>query len=268
MILEPLSKDIPAAEKKSMQENFNKIIKDLEEKKNTFEVDIPFEEYIDSLGLEFGAYIEAIRSSINRPTVFLRRKTNAAYINGYNDTILRTWRANMDIQFVLDMFACAKYCASYVSKSEGGISKLLQACLQDIKRGNKSVKENLLQFGTTLINGSETCAQEAVGFLMGLHNTFCTRDDVYINTARPGERISFLRSDTELQGLGEDSEDIYEKGLLDHYVKRPKDLENVCLAEFASNYNFQRTKKREHSKSNNADDESNSEGRFSHMQLG
>lgn len=48
----------------------------------------------------------------------------------------------------------------------------------------------------------------------------------------------------ELDALDNESDDIYEKGLIDHYQKRPVSLEETCLADFASWYEFQTRKKR------------------------
>ena len=36
-----------------------------------------------------------------------------------------------------------------------------------------------------------------------------------------------------------DSEDILQPGLIEHYIQRPDQLENVSLAEFAAMYDFQ-----------------------------
>ena len=40
------------------------------------------------------------------------------------------WRANMDIQFVLDVYACAMYIVSYISKAQKGISEILRAACE------------------------------------------------------------------------------------------------------------------------------------------
>ena len=42
-----------------------------------------------------------------------------------------------------------------------------------------------------------------------------------------------------LQGMPHDSEDILQPGLIEHYIQRPDQLEDVCLAEFAAMYDFQ-----------------------------
>jgi hypothetical protein len=189
-------------------------------------------------------YIFAIRSSIKRPTVFLKRSTNASFINGYNRLLLEAWGANIDVQFVLDTYACAKYCVGYILKSEGGVSGLLQAAARDARKGNTSVKEKLKKFANILMNGTEISAQEAAQFLLGIPNTLCSRQDVFINTSEPNERIGILKSNRELEEMNDDSQDVCAKGLLDHYCNRPESLEEVCLAEFASMFEYSKTKPR------------------------
>ena len=63
-------------------------------------------------------YRLAVKSSVNAPTVFLKRNPNELRINNYNPACLDAWRANMDIQFVLDVYACAMYIVSYIETTE------------------------------------------------------------------------------------------------------------------------------------------------------
>ena len=51
----------------------------------------------------------------------LKRKSNELRINNYNPTSLKTWRANMDFQFVFDGYACAMDIVLYVSKAQKGM---------------------------------------------------------------------------------------------------------------------------------------------------
>jgi hypothetical protein len=128
----------------------------------------------------------------------------------------------------------------YILKSDGGVSKLLQAASKDARNGNHTIREKLKKHANILINGSEISAQEAAGFLLGLPNTSCSRTDVFINTALPNERIKMLKSKEELEHLDEDSSDVVTKGVIDHYIQRPEELESICLAEFASMYEFRK----------------------------
>lgn len=46
-----------------------------------------------------------------------------------------------------------------------------------------------------------------------------------------------LKPKDKLKDLEEDSNDIFEKGLLDRYEKRTDEMSDVCLADFAADYN-------------------------------
>jgi hypothetical protein len=54
---------------------------------------------------------------------------------------LSAWRANMDIQFVLDVYSCAIYIVSYIFKAQKGMSELLRTACEEAKRGNSSIKQ-------------------------------------------------------------------------------------------------------------------------------
>ena len=80
--------------------------------------DITFDQLCINLKLTEQNYLLAIRSSLKTPTIFLKRKPNELRVNNYNAACLGAWRANMDIQFVLDVYACAVYIVSYISKAQ------------------------------------------------------------------------------------------------------------------------------------------------------
>ena len=117
-------------------------------------------------------------------------------------------------------------------------SKLLHAANQDAKAGEAPYKDKLKKFARVLLNGTEISAQEASAFLLGIPNTSCSRQDVFINTAPPEERIGMLKTQEELIKLADDDEDICVKGIIERYPYRPEEMEEVCLAQFASKYEF------------------------------
>ena len=86
-------------------------------------------------------------SSLNAPTVFLKRKPNELRINNYNPACLKAWRANMDIQFVLDVYACAMYIVSYISKAQKGMRELLWQACAEARKGNSSIKQQVRDIG-------------------------------------------------------------------------------------------------------------------------
>ena len=72
-----------------------------------------YEDFLTYLNVSEEEYLSAICSSINSKKVFLKRDMDETRINNYNATLLKSWRANMDLQFILDAYACAMYIVSY-----------------------------------------------------------------------------------------------------------------------------------------------------------
>ena len=79
--------------------------------------DFPFE-----LQMNVECYIRAVSWSLKQEKVFLKRNPHEVRINAYNTVLLKIWKANMDIQFILDAYACATYIVTYISKGQRGMS--------------------------------------------------------------------------------------------------------------------------------------------------
>jgi len=79
--------------------------------------------------------------------LFLKRSPFEIRINNYNPTLLKGWRANMDLQFVLDPYACAVYILSYITKGQRGMSKLLETASQEANSGNKDIVNKVRHIG-------------------------------------------------------------------------------------------------------------------------
>ena len=76
----------------------------------------------------------------------------------------------MDIQYVLDPYACAVYILSYITKGQRGMSRLLEATCDEAKSGNQTIRDQVRHIGNKFINEVEISAQEAV--YLGLHILF------------------------------------------------------------------------------------------------
>jgi len=75
----------------------------------------------------------------------------------------------MDIQFILDAYACCSYITNYINKSNRGVLQLLREAMTEISHGSVSVKRKLQHLGSKLINATEISAQEAAYNILGLH---------------------------------------------------------------------------------------------------
>ena len=156
--------------------------------------------------------MNALKISQSGNTLVLKRNSNEMHINSYNPDILRIWQANMDIQFILDAYACVMYVTSYMMKSERAMGDLLKQVSKECE--SESVRYQLRRLGSTFLNHREVSAQEGVYQLRDLKN----------------ERTSFSKPLSHITQLDDDEDDLYMTSVIDRYAARPDILEHLCLA--------------------------------------
>ena len=71
-------------------------------------------------------YEAALGVATSGSVVVHRRKPSECNINNYNPHVLLAWQANMDIQYVLNAYACVMYVASYIMKTDRAMGELLR----------------------------------------------------------------------------------------------------------------------------------------------
>lgn len=237
IILEPLKKDQvnDCENRQHLIENVKKI----NLKMNDFfksRRNVTFVDMLDELNMNEEDYILAIRSTIKTSTVFLRRSSLEVSVNAYNVDILHMLQSNMDIQFILNPYACISYITDYINKDNSGLSKLLRNVSKSMENGNYSASDRLQKYANEFITGSLLTAQESVYIIFSLPLSECSIASVFINTRRIDERTRKLKSKNELNKLSAESESIYDNNIFDYYVQRHETLENVCSADFATGY--------------------------------
>ena len=122
-----------------------------------------FDEFLEKVAkMELDEYIKCIRSSLKAPKVFLDRKPNEMRINLFNGKILLAWKANLDIQIVLEPYGFASYIVGYISESQRGMSAQLDAAAKEARKGNLDLKKQVRHIGNVFSNCVEVSAQEAV----------------------------------------------------------------------------------------------------------
>jgi hypothetical protein len=82
----------------------------------------------------------------------------------------------MDIQFVLDAYACATYIIDYINESNRGVLKVLTGIVSEIHHGVSTIRDHFMTVAD---------AQEAVRFLLRLPLSYVSDADVYIPTNPP-----------------------------------------------------------------------------------
>ena len=99
----------------------------------------------------------------------------------------------MDIQFVLDVYACAVFMVNYISKPQKGMSELLRQACVEARKHNSSIKQQVRDIGSKILNNVEISAPEAVYIVLQLPMRKASRQVVFINTSPPDERVEILK---------------------------------------------------------------------------
>ena len=198
------------------------------------ERDFSFDEFLEELGMTEEQYVKTIRSSLRTQTTFLKRQPNEIRINAYIKNLLGVWQANHDIQYCLDAYACAVYIVAYISKSQRGMSLLLDAAVKEARTQTSSIREQVRHIGNKFTNAVEIGSQESAYLVLGMPLTKASRKVTFISTAPTDERTFLLKSKEELEHLPDDSTDIAKRSVLDAYMERPNELASMCYADFVS----------------------------------
>lgn len=107
VVLDPI---LDEEEKALGIQNFHKIAKMLSDmKSNDTQEFVIFDDFLCKLDMNLASYLQAIRSTLSVSKIFLKRTVEEVRINSYNKTLLKCWEANIDIQFILDPYACVSY---------------------------------------------------------------------------------------------------------------------------------------------------------------
>ena len=106
------------------------------------------------------SYIKALKNSSKGTTVVLKRTPCESKINPYNHDLMKAWQANMDIQFIIDAYACVMYVASYMMKNERGMCELLKQVGRESR--SEDITKQLRQLGSAFLHNCEVSAQECM----------------------------------------------------------------------------------------------------------
>ena len=107
---------------------------------------------LSELNITYEKYILALQSTINKKKKFLKRKLNEIYINNYMFHLVNVWKANQDIQYVLDPYSCVVYICNYLMKNNKSMSKLLENASKEAKLGNMDLKQSVRHIGNKFLN--------------------------------------------------------------------------------------------------------------------
>ena len=189
-------------------------------------------------------HINVLRSSITRPTVFLKRDPKDKWTSCYNSEILSEWQANTDMQWILDPYGLVHYLVNYINKAQKGMSKIMKQVREKmLQEGEEDLRKQMKAIGSAFVNIHEVSSQESAITSLGIHQCQASAKCEYVNTSPSEQRTRVLKTNDQLQKIASknpDSTDIFVDGLLQHYAKRPESRVQMCLADFATWFNIKR----------------------------
>lgn len=238
-ILEPLSDD-ESIHLGELQKKYKTTMKKL---RNLPETVKTFDDWLDLLKMDEEEYLQLVRSNLQRKKLFLQRRPTETRINPYIKGVLGVWKANHDIQYVLHPFHCVSYICDYMTKSQKGLSDLMQAATDEARSGNMDVKNSVRHIAGKFINAAESSVQQCCMDILSIPVTNSSRKKEYINTNPPAERIGLAKSIESLKELDPKSKSVTMLSNIDRYAMRPKMLESWCLADYVAKTDIEYPKK-------------------------
>ncbi|XP_071953317.1 uncharacterized protein [Antedon mediterranea] len=147
-------------------------------------------ELFQSLGITQSAFEKANNCVATEEKIVIKRNPQDVWVNQYNPSLLRAWNANMDIQYITNVYACIIYVIGYMSKSEREMGLLLNHAASEVKEGNEDARQSLRKLGNVYMNNREVSAQESIYRVCSLRLKECSRKVEFIPVGPNPVRMS------------------------------------------------------------------------------
>ena len=106
----------------------------------------------------------------------------------------------------------------------------------------KSVKDKMRDIGNIFITKREVSTHEAIKRVLSLPMRHSNVDVKYIATGLKKNRTRMLKPRSVLEKMHPDNTNVYALSPVDKYEIPPDILEDLCLADFVSNYESTKVK--------------------------
>ncbi|XP_059070801.1 uncharacterized protein LOC131860407 [Cryptomeria japonica] len=243
MILEPLLE-----KNEKIMSNSTKIYSTLQIE--NYDASCTVQDFLDEIQITEDQYILALRSTIQRPTLLLQRKPSQIWNNSFAKQMPLLWNANTDAQFILNAYAAAMYCSSYIAKVDKSMTQAFNKIRKEHQHENIDAIQMIKKLGNALLNLQQMSSQQAAHIVLSLPLNKSSRKCIFIDTRPDDERTFILKPPKQLRKELDDSEDIICKSLMHYYIQRPPTITAICLAEFVATYNKDGTKIKQKAKPN------------------
>jgi hypothetical protein len=187
-------------------------------------------------------------------SVVMQRNTGEEMINPYSPHLLLTWQANIDVQFITNEYAVINYILGYMCKAEREVTEKIKAALTDAMK-EVSSRSRLVKMLNSFVQARVWSDHMAAALATGTPLVYKDVQVIYMPSGLPEGRTRLLLPRASLENREEASTDIFCKNLLDHYADRPRQLADLCLAEFASLYSVGQCSSRQNDNGDSSEEE-------------
>ena len=135
--------------------------------------------------------------------------------------MIENWRANLDMQVIVDENACARYMAKYAAKGEPrskSAAEILKTCMEKLQNDDQvssAIKKGMIQ----IAGDRDLAAQETAHMLLGLPLMGCTYSFV---------TVSLDNSRKVAVGDENESAEVLRMATIPEKGKRKKSQEPAC----------------------------------------
>jgi len=196
--------------------------------------DITLHDILISCGVSYDEYITALEFSKSKLSIIYKRKPVEQNISPYNPVLLGSLKSNMNLQFVTGVYGLLAYLTSYMCKPERNMSELMKKALKEAS--GKDIKDKLRIVGNVFKTKRECSLAEATKRTLSLPLRSSNIDVVYIPTGIKENRTRMLKDQSVIERMDPDDTNVYKTNMLEKYANRPDNLEDLCYADFATNY--------------------------------
>ena len=169
-------------------------------------------------------------------------KRNDSRLNNHQRCQLQGWRANCDIQVVIDHYACVEYLTKYAAKGEPksqSMNQLFKAILQNRSNENSDAKKAIKKLAMKALGERDFSAQETMHLLMALKLHSCSFKVIPVSLTGSRKVRKQTDGDSIIENEGLDVST--ENSLLDAYAHRENyddspEFDHMNLAQFANKY--------------------------------
>ena len=169
-------------------------------------------------------------------SVILNTKTNDEIMNKHNRVQIQNWRANCDMQLILDWRACSSYLAKYSAKAEKQSKHINQILGKILKQTHSlNISSTFRKMMIATMGQVDRSHQETVHLLMA--------DDMKLVQHEQWEfTLCHLKNDKEIKPCMIDGKRSFQikKTIIDFYAERSKEEDDLNLHRFIQKWQIVR----------------------------